>query len=80
MTPKDSTAGFYRAYAPKVFDTLEDAIEWTMLLAAEYGLVEVEVLKRVSRQYPNGGWFVGLVGKKKPDGVAAVVAGKAPLP
>jgi hypothetical protein len=76
----DGRMGFYRAYSPRVFDTLEEAIEWTMLLADEYGLAEVEVLKRVTRTYPNGGWFVGLVGKKKPDGEVTVPAGMAPLP
>jgi hypothetical protein len=83
VTTKRETGavGFYRAYAPKAFDTLEEAIEWTMMLAEEWGLVEIQVNKRASRGYPeNGGWFVAVVGKKPPDGEATVAAGEAPLP
>jgi len=76
----DNTQGFYRAYAPDSFATLEEAIEWTLLLAEEYGLVELEVKRRVTRGYPNGGWFVALVGARPPHPPETVPVGMAPLP
>jgi len=76
----DGTQGFYRAYAPESFATLEEAIEWTLLLAEEYGLVELEVRKRECREYSEGGWFVALVGARPPHWPETVPAGLAPLP
>jgi hypothetical protein len=82
MTPKPAgKVGFYRAYAPRVFDTLDEAIAWTTMLAEDWGLVEVSVVKRTSYRYPNGGFFVSLVGTKRPDdSTQAVTAAAAPLP
>jgi len=60
--------GFYRAYSPGVFDTLEEACEWVLLLAQDWGLVEVQVNKRASTRYSTGGFFVAVVGRR-PEGV-----------